>query len=35
MADHIGIRSVYVACAYLPILGVLTALLPNIEKKAA
>ena len=35
MADHIGIRSVYVACAYLPILGVLTALLPNIEKKVA
>jgi FSR family fosmidomycin resistance protein-like MFS transporter len=35
LADHIGIRSVYVACAYLPILGTLTALLPNIERRAA
>jgi FSR family fosmidomycin resistance protein-like MFS transporter len=35
LADHVGIRSVYAACAWLPIIGVLTALLPNIEKKAA
>lgn len=35
LADHVGIRSVYIACAYLPILGILTALLPNIEKRAA
>ncbi|WP_243634572.1 MFS transporter [Roseicella frigidaeris] len=35
LADQVGIRSVYIACAYLPILGILTALLPNIEKKAA
>jgi len=34
LADHVGIRSVYAACAYLPIIGLLTALLPNIEKKA-
>jgi MFS transporter, FSR family, fosmidomycin resistance protein len=35
LADHVGIRSVYIACAYLPVLGILTALLPNIEKRAA
>ena len=32
LADHVGIGSVYSVCAYLPIIGLLTALLPNIEK---
>jgi MFS transporter, FSR family, fosmidomycin resistance protein len=35
LADHVGIRSVYAICAWLPIIGLLTALLPKIEEKAA
>jgi FSR family fosmidomycin resistance protein-like MFS transporter len=30
LADHFGIEFVYRLCAYLPLLGVLTALLPEI-----
>lgn len=33
MADKIGIQAVYRICAYLPLIGILTALLPNIEHK--
>ena len=33
MADNMGIQAVYKICAYLPLIGILTALLPNIEQK--
>jgi FSR family fosmidomycin resistance protein-like MFS transporter len=33
LADHYGIEFVYRLCAYLPLLGVLTALLPEIGPK--
>ena len=33
MADNMGIQAVYRICAYLPLIGILTALLPNIEHK--
>lgn len=32
VADHYGIEFVYKICAYLPLLGVVAALLPNIER---
>jgi FSR family fosmidomycin resistance protein-like MFS transporter len=32
MADHVGIGAVYKLCSYLPLLGVLTIFLPNIER---
>lgn len=32
LADKIGIQEVYRICAYLPLIGILTALLPNLEK---
>ena len=32
LADHIGIEAVYRACAFLPALGLLTALLPNLKE---
>ena len=35
LADHEGIESVYRLCAYLPLLGVAAALLPNIEHRSA
>ncbi len=31
MADHVGIIAVFRGCAYLPLIGLLTVLLPNIE----
>ena len=31
IADHTGIISVFHGCAYLPLLGLLTAFLPNVE----
>ena len=31
LADHTGIEFVYSVCAYLPAIGLLTALLPNID----
>jgi len=33
MADHVGINAVYHACAYLPLIGILTVFLPDIEPK--
>jgi FSR family fosmidomycin resistance protein-like MFS transporter len=33
-ADHYGIESVYRACAYLPLLGMVAAFLPDIERPA-
>jgi FSR family fosmidomycin resistance protein-like MFS transporter len=34
VADHRGIEFVYRVCAFLPLLGVVTAFLPNIERRA-
>jgi FSR family fosmidomycin resistance protein-like MFS transporter len=34
LADHSGIDFVYQLCSYLPLIGLLTALLPNIESTA-
>jgi FSR family fosmidomycin resistance protein-like MFS transporter len=34
LADSYGITTVYQLCAFLPIIGLLAAFLPNIEKKA-
>jgi MFS transporter, FSR family, fosmidomycin resistance protein len=31
VADHAGIEYVYKICAYLPLLGMVAAFLPNIE----
>jgi FSR family fosmidomycin resistance protein-like MFS transporter len=33
LADHHGIEYVYRLCAYLPLLGVVAAFLPNIESR--
>jgi len=33
LADRHGIEAVYQICAYLPLIGLLTALLPNIERE--
>ncbi len=33
LADHTSIRYVYQLCAFLPLIGILTAFLPNIETK--
>jgi FSR family fosmidomycin resistance protein-like MFS transporter len=33
MADHVGINAVYHLCAYLPLIGLLTVFLPDIEPK--
>ncbi len=35
LADHTSITFVYRVCAFLPALGVLTILLPNVERKRA
>ncbi|HAB18451.1 MAG TPA: MFS transporter [Verrucomicrobiota bacterium] len=32
LADHAGIETVYRFCAYLPLIGLLTALLPEVEE---
>ena len=32
MADHVGIQAVFVYCSFLPMLGVLTILLPRQER---
>lgn len=34
-ADHVGIITVFHWCAYLPLLGLCTALLPEVERKKA
>lgn len=33
MADHTGIEYVFKVCAFLPLIGIITAFLPNIEGK--
>jgi FSR family fosmidomycin resistance protein-like MFS transporter len=33
LADHTGIEYVFYVCGFLPLLGLLTGLLPNIEKR--
>ena len=35
LADHTSIRFVYQICAFLPAIGLLTAFLPNLERKHA
>lgn len=35
VADHIGIISVFHICAYLPLIGILTIFLPDVERKKA
>jgi FSR family fosmidomycin resistance protein-like MFS transporter len=35
LADHTGIFFVYHLCSYLPLLGLLTVFLPNLERPAA
>lgn len=35
LADHIGIEAVYQVCAFLPLIGLLAAFLPNPKRKAA
>jgi MFS transporter, FSR family, fosmidomycin resistance protein len=34
LADHAGIEYVYRVCSFLPLIGLLTAFLPNLEKPA-
>jgi FSR family fosmidomycin resistance protein-like MFS transporter len=34
LADRSGIHFVYQLCSYLPLIGLLTAVLPNIESTA-
>jgi FSR family fosmidomycin resistance protein-like MFS transporter len=33
LADHTSIEYVFSVCAYLPLIGMLTAFLPNVERK--
>jgi FSR family fosmidomycin resistance protein-like MFS transporter len=33
LADHIGIEAVYQICAFLPLIGLLAALLPDTKKR--
>jgi FSR family fosmidomycin resistance protein-like MFS transporter len=35
MADAVGINAVYELCAYLPLIGLLAALLPDVERRRA
>jgi FSR family fosmidomycin resistance protein-like MFS transporter len=35
LADHAGIAFVYRVCAFLPLLGLITGLLPNLERRKA
>jgi FSR family fosmidomycin resistance protein-like MFS transporter len=35
LADVVGIERVYAICSYLPLIGLLAALLPNLEKQKA
>lgn len=35
VADHYGIETVYQLCAYLPLLGIITVLLPDLHHKKA
>jgi FSR family fosmidomycin resistance protein-like MFS transporter len=35
LADHYGIQFVFHVCSYLPLIGLLTAFLPNLERQVA
>ena len=35
LADAKGIEYVFTICAFLPLLGIITGFLPNLEKKKA
>jgi len=35
IADHTSIRFVFHLCSFLPLIGLLTAFLPDVEKKTA
>jgi FSR family fosmidomycin resistance protein-like MFS transporter len=35
LADHAGIETVYRLCSFLPLLGLLAALLPDLHDRAA
>jgi len=35
LADHVGISAVYQVCAFLPLIGLLTALLPDVQQHHA
>jgi FSR family fosmidomycin resistance protein-like MFS transporter len=35
LADHTSINYVFHVCAWLPLIGLLTGLLPNVERKQA
>ena len=35
LADHIGIAAVYQICAFLPLIGLLAALLPDVHRYPA
>ena len=35
LADHYGIVTVYHLCAYLPLMGLITILLPNLRTRHA
>jgi MFS transporter, FSR family, fosmidomycin resistance protein len=35
LADRVGIERVYSVCAFLPLIGLLAAFLPNIEQRKA
>jgi len=34
VADHVGIGTVYQLCAFLPLIGLLTALLPDVQHRS-
>jgi MFS transporter, FSR family, fosmidomycin resistance protein len=35
LADHVGVETVYVICAFLPLIGLLAGFLPDVHKYAA
>lgn len=35
LADHSGLRTVYLLCSFLPLIGLLAAFLPRLERQAA
>ena len=35
VADHVGIEQVYAICSFLPAIGILAVLLPNVERPRA
>jgi FSR family fosmidomycin resistance protein-like MFS transporter len=35
LADHLGIDTIYAICAFLPVIGLLAAFLPDLHKTPA